>query len=214
MSQSLNEIEALAKKAARGAGYSWGLSEEAGKAVRWLSSFGPDGARALADLLDSADLHGATGHAPMVLGPAWDGPQGWLCPLSAGASLTDIADQLGTGASPVLNGIVQPVLAVPFAGWAAGYLGKCVALEWSGGTIVTDGTAVSALVGLANLRATTLTVRCTVIGTGADLMQPAGRGHLDPLTQDRLMTFAGRTYAPATAESRALGAGSGNSDND
>ena len=40
MSYSLNEFEALALKAARGAGLPWGLAEEAGKAVRILSSFG------------------------------------------------------------------------------------------------------------------------------------------------------------------------------
>ena len=31
MSWSLGEIEGLAKKATRGAGYSWGLAEEAGR---------------------------------------------------------------------------------------------------------------------------------------------------------------------------------------
>ena len=36
MHASLNEIESLCKKAARGAGMSWGLAEEAGKAAKWL----------------------------------------------------------------------------------------------------------------------------------------------------------------------------------
>ena len=40
MSYSLNEYEALALRAARGAGLSWGLAEEAGKAVKILSSLG------------------------------------------------------------------------------------------------------------------------------------------------------------------------------
>ena len=37
MSHSLGEVEALARKAARGGGYSWGMAEEAGFAVRWAS---------------------------------------------------------------------------------------------------------------------------------------------------------------------------------
>lgn len=212
MTQSLNEIEALAKKAARGAGHSWGLAEEAGKAVRWLSAFGPDGPRALADALDRADAQGAIGHGPMALGPAWIGAQGWLCPVTTGASLTDIADLLANGAQPVLNMVAQPILTVPFAAWAAGYLGAPVVLEWPGGQVVTDGTAVSGLDGLAQLDSATLTVRCADAAT--DLIAPGRRGHLDPETQDRLMAFASRTYAPATEESRALGAGAGNSDND
>ncbi len=48
---SLNEIEALARKAARGGGMSWGLAEEAGKAVRWLSDNGFPGPWLLSKLL-------------------------------------------------------------------------------------------------------------------------------------------------------------------
>jgi hypothetical protein len=44
---SLNEIEALAGKAARGAGYDWGLAEEAGQSVRWLEARDFRGADAL-----------------------------------------------------------------------------------------------------------------------------------------------------------------------
>ncbi len=51
MSWSLNEIEGLARKAARGSGLSWGLAEEAGKATRWLCAAGLPGADALAGLL-------------------------------------------------------------------------------------------------------------------------------------------------------------------
>ena len=43
MSLSLNEVESLAKKAARGTGYPWGLAEEAAKASRWLAARGVDG---------------------------------------------------------------------------------------------------------------------------------------------------------------------------
>lgn len=40
MSFALNEIEATAKRATRGAGYDWGLAEDASKAVRWLCARG------------------------------------------------------------------------------------------------------------------------------------------------------------------------------
>ena len=51
MSWSLGEAEALAIKAARGAGLPWGLAEEAGAALRWLEGRGLPGADALAQLL-------------------------------------------------------------------------------------------------------------------------------------------------------------------
>ena len=47
MDYSLNEYEALAFKAARGAGLAWGIAEEAGKAVRTLSSLGLESASIL-----------------------------------------------------------------------------------------------------------------------------------------------------------------------
>ena len=43
MTFSLNEIEAIGKRAARGAGLPWGLAEEAGKAARWLTARGLPG---------------------------------------------------------------------------------------------------------------------------------------------------------------------------
>ncbi|MEF9603350.1 DUF3726 domain-containing protein, partial [Paracoccus sp. PXZ] len=44
---SRNETEALCLKAARGAGMSWGLAEEAAFAAGWLGAHGIDGAGAL-----------------------------------------------------------------------------------------------------------------------------------------------------------------------
>jgi len=52
---SLNEIEAQLRKAARGAGLSWGLAEEAGKAGRWLAMHGIDALPAFAALYEQND---------------------------------------------------------------------------------------------------------------------------------------------------------------
>ena len=41
--QSLNEIDTTSKRASRAAGYSWGISEEVGKAIRSLELFGLPG---------------------------------------------------------------------------------------------------------------------------------------------------------------------------
>lgn len=55
MSHSLNEIAALAKRAARGAGLSWGMAEEAGRAARWLASYDLTGPALLCDVLTKND---------------------------------------------------------------------------------------------------------------------------------------------------------------
>ena len=41
--QSLSELDTTSKRASRAAGYSWGISEEIGKAVRNLELFGLPG---------------------------------------------------------------------------------------------------------------------------------------------------------------------------
>ena len=87
MSYSLNEIEALSKKAARGAGLSWGMSEEAAKATRWLVSHGLPAARLLADLLNQTDRVDRGGLAPVSFDGVWQAKSGQLCPLASGAAV-------------------------------------------------------------------------------------------------------------------------------
>ena len=52
---SLPEIESLVVKAARGAGYNWGIAEEAGFAVRWLARTGLPGPEILLAHLQEFD---------------------------------------------------------------------------------------------------------------------------------------------------------------
>ena len=71
MSHSLNEIEALGKKAARGAGMPWGMAEEASKALRWLCAHGIDGMTHLARLLKRNDGMEHAQIAPQTLTGWW-----------------------------------------------------------------------------------------------------------------------------------------------
>ena len=50
--KSLSEIETVAKRASKAAGYSWGISEEVGKNIRLLEMFGLPGIRNLNDYFD------------------------------------------------------------------------------------------------------------------------------------------------------------------
>ena len=78
MSWSLGETGALAVKAARGAGFAWGLAEDAGFAVVWLQARGLPGAPALCSYLN---WYSATKHHP-------DEKTG-RCPLLTGAAISD-----------------------------------------------------------------------------------------------------------------------------
>ena len=190
MSFALNEIEAMAKKAARGAGYTWGLTEEAAKATRWLCAQGLDGVAVLAAALDHAPTDDA--------------------PLSIGARLSDQAQSLSRSALD-LSAVSQPMMLLPFAAMAARQIGATVTVTSTGVVAVTDGAGLR-LSGDFPSGTADLTV-----SKGGQLLDPkplSTRATPSPRSWDTLNRLAHRTYAPATEESRRLGAGAGLSDND
>jgi hypothetical protein len=208
MTFSLNEVQALSKRAARGAGMSWGLSEDASSAVRWLASFNFDAASHFADLLDlhqNADSHAL---APMSLTGEWTGASGALCPITAGASLCDCATRLGAGKVIALLNLNYPLLLAGFAADIARQTGKVVELRWDTARLTTDGTGMAAEgADLALNCDRTARVTCTLCNAMRPALDRTSRSKLDPDVLSRLNVYAHRTYAPATEESRKLGAG-------
>ena len=202
MTFSLNEIETTAKKAARGAGYSWGLAEEAGKAVRWLCSQGIDGCAALAGLLAKVDGTPLAKFAPDTGATPWRSEADALCPVITGCALSDSAAQLkqnGFQTGPMAS----PVLLFPFAAYAAVGNG-CITVEWPTGAAVTDGEKLS-IQGHLEPSCERMDISCG--GTLENANQTYSRAAPDTSVWDVLNRFAHRTYAPATEESRLKGAG-------
>lgn len=215
MSWSMNEIEALARKAARGAGMCWGLAEETGKATRALLELGIDAAAPLADLLAAHDGADYAQIAPRNTDGVWLAGGDALCPIAAGACLSDMAS--GLASTPFTLARTRfPLFLIPFAQAAARRLACTVRLEWAGVQIDATATAVHLTGGRAALlAAVTPVVTCTKIASPAGhLFAHAERAEVSPETIARLTAFAHRTYAPATDASRQAGAGAGLSDND
>ena len=113
MSFSLNEIEAMGKRAARGAGLDWGIAEEAGKATRWLTAHGLPGPELLAELLTRNEGKSYDELAPVSADGVWLAKSGRLCPLIAGAALSDRATELAAGRAFELGPIAFPLLLAP-----------------------------------------------------------------------------------------------------
>lgn len=206
MSYSLNEVEATAKRASRGAGFAWGLAEDAAKATRWLCAHDLDGVGHLAELLDRSDR---SLHRPTSFEGAWTG-EGALCPLRTGCLLSDSVNLLSSH-HVAMERVASPALLLPFAALAARQLKSPVTLDCDGMTVCTDGHIVSAT---ADWPAMAQTVTVTL---GGDLPVSSARktrATPRPADWDALNRLAHKTYAPATEESRLLGAGAGLSDND
>jgi len=205
MNVSLNEVEATGKKAARGAGFDWGIAEEAGRAARWLCANGLDGCGALA-----AYLSGPRGHAPDGLNGVWRSSKGDLCPLITGAALSDLALDLKRRPIEIEN-VTAPLILLPFAAWASLAIGENVTLRVGDVEAVTDGIKLSVSGAVPEMGAQVTTFPAGKVSEARPLET---RALPDAAAWAVLSEFAHKTYAPATEESRLLGAGAGLSDND
>lgn len=215
MTRSLGEIESLAQKATRGAGMDWGIAEDAGKAVRWLSAAGWPGAEALAALLQDTAATPWQARRPRTAQLPWQARGGWLCPLATGVALCDRAGDLAAGAPLRLGRTAWPLLLVPFIARAASLAGASLHVGWAGVTILhAEGTTRAAILDPAALAAASVDAVTVTTGTAADAAARAGRvvplgarATLAEKTAQRLEAFARRLLAPETPARRHSGAG-------
>lgn len=211
MTWSLNEIGALAVKAARGGGLSWGLAEEAGFATVWLARSGFDAARILAAYLPWRDGVAHADLAPRADGTRWWSSGGGLCPIVTGAALCDFAPDAGR---LTFQGAAHPLLLLPFVQRLAQKTDQPVAMTWPGASFLAGPAGIIA----PRVAGVQFFVEHAEIEIGVELKGAVRRGldRCDANLSDIeiLQTFAHRTYAPATEASRIGGAGAGLSDND
>jgi hypothetical protein len=205
------EVEALCLKAARGAGLSWGLAEEAGFAAGWVQAQGLDGTAALL-----AHLLAGPGATPLPAPGHWtaqgDAP---LCPLVLGAALSDFRALPEGALSPMLTTapVGHPLLLVPALAALARARGAALSLRWPDGSVqvAPDGALTGDRAALE-----TLTQAALTLATSDDTPTPAGTPPAKPCAPAVLAglnALAMKTTVPASASSRE-DAGAGTSDND
>jgi hypothetical protein len=205
---SSNEIEQLCLKAARGAGLSWGLAEEAGAAAAWLVLQGIDGPKYLLQLLTLGPLAG-----PEL---PWGEQKRLTCPISLGASLCDYVNLPQTNLQDQkldLGLVAQPALLVPFLSRMAQIKGHALELIAAGPRVVLTAKGNIAFIG-----AEIPFVAQAKLQLSAMTQVPQTEACLKPcdlsLTAiNALNSFAMRTTVPASEASRA-GAGASDRDQD
>jgi hypothetical protein len=189
---SLNEVETLSAKAARGAGFSWGLAEDIGRAARRIAVEDENWGSAMLSLVENAQSFEA---------PAPDRTTRWrngeadvaaarpLCPIRTAALLLD--DPPPASAMPLT------ILDVGLPVWLDAMLRR-------------SNMRMARPVGL-------MTPLADVIIEGrAAAMQPitGRRGAIDERTLAALNSFAAKTYVPESERSRVRGAGGGRVDDE
>lgn len=201
MNLSLGEFQAVAAKALRGAGYSWGMAAEGAGACRALASMGFDSSHSLLRLLMAVEEMGVDAVRPDA---TWATASGRICPISAGAAISDAPPS-----TPLtLAGVIEPLLLIPTLAVVASQ-DSSFAMRWDGGSVVVgvDGPDQWGIPPVAEI----------VIEPAAaptDRPDRATRIEIRNEALEELNRYAHRTYAPATAASREAGAGAGVNDND
>ena len=102
------------QSSARGAGYSWGLAEEAGRATRWLAAAGLPGPMCLARLLAEVDGADFKDFTPAVSAGRCTADSGALCPILTGVALCDGALDYSPMPGLMLSNLSAPLLLLPF----------------------------------------------------------------------------------------------------
>lgn len=201
MNLSLNEVEALVKKACRGSGLNWGASAETAKAVRWLIQQGQDPLPDLLALLQTNDLVTHQSVAPVALDEVWVAPSGALSPIMAGLCITDCRAWLDD--RPIqMKRVSMPLLAIGFLGRASD--GRVLTAHTDRGQATTDGRAL-------RLEGDWSAAQYLTVELGRGALAPptlTTRADIDSALYDGLDAYCQRTYAPATEASR-HGAGAG-----
>ena len=125
--KSLSEIDMIAKRSSRAAGYSWGIAEEVGKNIRLLEVFSLPGIKNLNDFLNKKknlrlkDLTSITENN--------QSKNSQYCPIIAGVNFLDQIKVLENLEEIKFKNIAYPMLFLPFVSRASEIIGKRIFLK-------------------------------------------------------------------------------------
>ena len=125
--QSLSEIDTISKRASKAAGFSWGVAEEIGKAVRSLELFGLPGIKNLNLYLNKIEKN----HPEKVNKIDKENKNKELCPIYCGVAFLDQCQQLEILKNIKFYNVNYPILILPFISKASEILGKKILIQFN-----------------------------------------------------------------------------------
>ena len=125
--QSLSEIDTTSKRASKAAGFSWGIAEEIGKAIRNLELFGLPGIINLNLYLKKIKRK----HPKKINKIEKENKNTELCPIYCGVAILDQCKQLEILKTIKFYNVNYPLLILPFVSKTSEILGKKILIQFN-----------------------------------------------------------------------------------
>ena len=125
--KSLSEIDTTSKRAAKGAGFSWGISEEIGKNMRLLELFGLSGIKNLNKYLK--DYKKKQFQKIALISDINEANKYPFCPIILGTNFIDQVNLLDKKNIIKIINVAFPILFLPFVSRASEVIGKRIFLK-------------------------------------------------------------------------------------
>ena len=125
--KTLSEIDTTSKRAARGAGFSWGIAEEVGKNMRLLELFGLPGIKNLNQFLK--DYKEKQFQKVTLISDTNNTNKYPFCPITLGVNFIDQVNLLDKKTNIQISNVAFPLLFLPFVSRASEMIGKRIFLK-------------------------------------------------------------------------------------
>ena len=125
--KTLSEIDTTSKRAAKGAGFSWGIAEEVGKNMRLLELFGLPGVKNLNKFLK--DYKEKQFHKITLISETNNSNKYPFCPIILGTNFIDQVNLLDKKINIQISNVAFPILFLPFVSRASEIIGKKIFLK-------------------------------------------------------------------------------------
>ena len=125
--KTLSEIDTTSKRAARGAGFSWGIAEEIGKNMRLLELYGLPGIKNLNKFLK--DYKEKQFQKITLISETNYASKNPFCPITLGTNFIDQVNLLDKKVNIQISNLAFPILFIPFVSRASEIVGKKIFLK-------------------------------------------------------------------------------------
>jgi len=202
--RSLSEIDTLSKRASKGIGFSWGISEEIGKSIRLMEMFGLPGLKNLNNYFKNIKTNQFQ-NISLITEKNISNKIPY-CPLIAGINFMDQINSLEKFKKIIFYNMAYPILFIPFVSRSSEIIGKKLSLKIENQTYLLN---FNQSIYLKNI--------IENLKDKAELLEIEfieNKNSFDEKDWQELYKLSEETFVKESESSKNTGAGAGLSDND